>query len=64
MSYNYSLKQEKVNLFSLVRSTLRVLFGFIFQVIFFDVIPDAWTITGAMIVTISVLLISLKKIKD
>jgi drug/metabolite transporter (DMT)-like permease len=64
MSYSSSLKHENANVCSLILSTSRVLFGFLFEIIFFNVIPDAWTMTGAIIVTTSVSLISFKKLWD
>ncbi len=57
-----AIQCEEAGIVSLAQTTSKVVFGFIFQMSIFHVIPDWWSISGALVVTISVLLISARQI--
>ena len=56
-----SLQIEKAGPVSIVRSAVDIILAFIWQILLFKQVPDIWSISGAFIVTICVVLTSLRK---
>lgn len=56
-----SLQLEQAGPVSVVRAAADIVFVFIWQIIFFEEIPDGYSISGALLVTSSVILTSVKK---
>ncbi|XP_064460372.1 solute carrier family 35 member G1-like [Ornithodoros turicata] len=56
-----ALQMEQAGPVSVVRSAADIVFVFIWQVLFFGEVPDWYTMSGALLVTLSVLLTGLRK---
>lgn len=59
-----SLQLEEAGKVSIMRKSGDILFAFLFQITIFNEIPGVWSVAGAVIVTMAVLLSSIKKIVD
>ncbi|XP_023221416.1 solute carrier family 35 member G1-like [Centruroides vittatus] len=56
-----ALKSEQAGPVSVVRAAADIVLAFIWQIVFFDEVPDKYSISGALLVSSCVLLISLRK---
>lgn len=56
-----ALQMEQAGPVSVVRSAADIVFVFIWQVVFFGEVPDRYTVSGALLVTLSVLMTGLRK---
>ena len=56
-----ALQAEEAGLVSVTRASSEVIFAFLFQIAIFKEIPDMWSVLGAFLVTLSVMLTSSRK---
>ncbi|RWS04383.1 solute carrier family 35 member G1-like protein [Dinothrombium tinctorium] len=56
-----ALQMEEAGLVSVIRAASEVFFAFIFQIFLFKQLPDLYSVFGALLVTTSVLLTSIRK---
>ncbi|XP_076345482.1 solute carrier family 35 member G1-like [Tachypleus tridentatus] len=59
--FTKALQIEQAGFVSIVRAAADIIFAFLWQVLFFKEIPDVWSISGAIIVSICVLITSARK---
>ncbi|XP_054166947.1 solute carrier family 35 member G1-like [Oppia nitens] len=56
-----ALQSEEAGLVSIVRASSEVIYAFVFQIVIFKEIPDKWSVLGALLVMLSVLMSSVRK---
>ncbi|XP_015927195.2 solute carrier family 35 member G1 isoform X2 [Parasteatoda tepidariorum] len=61
MLLTLALKQEHAGPVAIVRAATDIVLAFIWQIWFFNEIPDIWSISGALLVSSCVVLISIRK---
>ncbi|XP_074601885.1 solute carrier family 35 member G1-like [Brevipalpus obovatus] len=61
MMFTKALQLEEASIVAMLESSCDLVLAFVFQIFFFKVIPDTWTVIGALLVTTAVLLTSFRK---